>query len=501
MRTKKAILNTMFSLLLELVSIVSGLIVPRLILSHFGSTYNGVITSVTQFLTIVTLLRSGAGGVTRAALYRPLAENDTKKISEILKATEIFMRKIAIIFVAILLLIAVIYPIFINDFDWLFTFSLILILGLDSFINYYFGITYQILLIADQREYIYSIIKTITTFVYVLVSVALILGNFDIRTVKLGTAIVGGITPIALNVYVKKRYAIDMGVTPDNTAIKQRWSALVHQIANYVHNNTSVVVLTFLSNSIKEVSVYAVYSMVITKIKTLIQSFTNGMEAALGNMIVKNELKVLQTNFKIIEAITFFASNFCFGCTGALMIAFVSIYTQGINDVNYIRPIFSFLFVLAEYIYCIRIPFISIVQSAGHYKQTKNSAIIEAGINLGLSIVLVYNFGLVGVAIGTLCAMLYRTIYLIIYAHANILKCSKKGFLFRMFANLLSTLVIMLSSVILVNNPLTYAGWIIDAVKVGVFAVLVDGMLLVAFYRNEVKRMLYLIKNLAIHKK
>ncbi len=495
MRTKKAMLNTLFSLLLELIMVISGLIVPRLILSHFGSTYNGVITSVTQFLTIVTLLRSGAGGVTRAALYKPLAENDTKKISEILKATEIFMRRIAVAFVGILLVVAVAYPLLIDDFDWFFTFSLILILGLDSFINYYFGITYQILLMADQREYIYSIIRSVTTLLYIGVSVVLILSGCEIRVVKLGTAIVGGITPIVLYFYARKRYSIDSHVSPDNTAIKQRWSALLHQIANYVHSNTPVIVLTFLSSSIMEVSVYSVYSMVIAKMKDLIKSFTNGMEAALGNMIVKNEIKVLQTNFRIIEMFTFLSSNFCFGCAGALMLSFISVYTRGVTDVNYIRPIFSLLFVLAEYTYCIRIPFISIVQSAGHYKQTQNSAIIEAGINLTVSIALVYHFGLTGVAIGTLCAMMYRTLYLVIYSHLNILKCSGQSFFFRMIGNFVATLLIIFSSKFLAAECSTYTEWMINAVKVGIFAVVVDVVIAVVLYRKECSRAFKLIKN------
>ena len=95
MRSKKALRNTFASISYEIVAIICGLILPRLILSRFGSSYNGITSSITQFLSCVALLKSGIGAVTRAALYKPLAEKDSFRLSEIINATSIFMRKIA----------------------------------------------------------------------------------------------------------------------------------------------------------------------------------------------------------------------------------------------------------------------------------------------------------------------------------------------------------------------------------------------------------------------
>ena len=90
MRTKKAFLNMITSLLLQLVTVVSGFILPKVILGAFGSDTNGLIASVSQFIGYITLLEAGVGGVTRAALYKPLLDNDFHRISAILKATESF---------------------------------------------------------------------------------------------------------------------------------------------------------------------------------------------------------------------------------------------------------------------------------------------------------------------------------------------------------------------------------------------------------------------------
>lgn len=487
MRSKKALLNTVFTLLLELVTIVVGLIVPRLILTKFGSAYNGITTSIAQFLTVVALLRSGAGGVTRAALYKPLADGDNEQISRIMRATEIFMRKIAFIFLGFLVVFACIYPFVTDEFTWSFVFWLVLILGIDSFFNYCFGISYQILLMADQKEYIYSIIRIVSTVFTAAVSVVLLNLDFGIHIVKLGAALSALLSPFALFFYCRRHYSINPKATPDNIAINQRWTAFVHQIANYVHSNASVVTLTLFSGDIKLVSVYGVYSMVISKIRTLVKSLTVGFEAVLGNMLAKKEDKLIGYNFKRMECVSVVSSNFLFGCTGALILPFVAVYTKGVTDTQYIVPVFALLFTFAEYVYCLRIPFISLVSSAGHFKQTKNSAIIEATINLCLSIAGVLLFGIVGAAIGNLCAMVFETLYLINYCHKHILMSNGASCYIRLSINSIVTLAIMGTSYFMIDFCNSYLDWIILAVCVAVAIGIVTALMAFIFYRKECK--------------
>ncbi len=101
MRSKKAVYNTITSLLLEIVTVISGFVLPRLILLRYGSSYNGLVSSISQFIGYVSLLTAGVGGVTRASLYKPLHERDIKKISAIIKATELFIRRVTLIFAVV----------------------------------------------------------------------------------------------------------------------------------------------------------------------------------------------------------------------------------------------------------------------------------------------------------------------------------------------------------------------------------------------------------------
>ena len=149
----------------------------------------------------------------------------------------------------------------------------------------------------------------------------------------------------------------------------------------------------------------------------------------LGNMLAKNETDELNRSFSHIEWFLHTLVTFVFSVTAALIVPFVRIYTTNVSDANYIVPAFAYLITIAQASYCLRLPYNIMVLAAGHYKQTQWSAIIEAAINIVVSVVLVFNFGLIGVAIGTLAAMAYRTVYLAWYLSRNIIYRNLRHFL------------------------------------------------------------------------
>ena len=78
---KRATVNVISSMFLQLVSIISGFILPRLILTYFGSDITGLISSIGQFLNYISLFEGGVSMVIMSSLYAPLANKDYKKVS------------------------------------------------------------------------------------------------------------------------------------------------------------------------------------------------------------------------------------------------------------------------------------------------------------------------------------------------------------------------------------------------------------------------------------
>ena len=490
-RGKKAFYNSAASAVSQIVTMICGFILPRLILSRFGSAYNGVTASVTQFLSVIALLRAGVGGATRASLYKSLAKKDTEQISATVRATEIFMRKVALIFLGITAVFSVAYPFLVREeFEWGFTASLVLIISFSTFVQYFFGITYQMLFQADQRQYISISFEILAVILNTVIAAVLIRMGVGIHGVKLGSAAAFSITPVALNILAKKRYHLNHQAKPDFSSIGQRWDAFFHQVAAFVHNNTDITLLTLFTNT-REISVYTVYYLVANGLKSLMNTLMIGVEAAFGNILANGETETLQKDLSHFETMLHVIGGFLFSAAAVLVTPFVQVYTRGVTDVNYQRDLFGYLGIFGELLFVLRSPYEALVNAAGHYKQTKKFAFMEAGINLGTSIVMIQFFGLTGVVIGTVIAIAFRKIVYARYASENIVRRGTGVFWKRFGVTLLNAVSVFgLTRFLPVPEMCSYLNWIIYAAEVAAVAGLLTLAWNMLFYREELSVLL-----------
>lgn len=63
-RTAKFIKNTLATGLMQVVAMISGFIIPKIMLMFYGSEINGIVTSITQLISYLTLLEAGLSGAT-----------------------------------------------------------------------------------------------------------------------------------------------------------------------------------------------------------------------------------------------------------------------------------------------------------------------------------------------------------------------------------------------------------------------------------------------------
>ncbi|MBQ9171607.1 polysaccharide biosynthesis C-terminal domain-containing protein [Candidatus Saccharibacteria bacterium] len=424
MRSKKALYNLISNLLLQAIIIISGFIVPRIIISSFGSEVNGLVSSITQFLAYITLLESGFGPVIKAALYKPIANKDSTTIGNILKSSEKIFRVIALIFLGYIVILCAFYPFIVNNqFDWLFTSSLIVIIGISTFAEYYFGMTFGLFLQAKQRKYVISFIQIITYILSTIAIIVLARIRVGIHIIKLVSGAIFIIRPLFLNIYVKRKFNLDLKNCAKDYKLNKKWDGLAQHVAYVIHTKTDVTVLT-LFTTLSEVSVYSVYHLVVSGVKALIGTFSGSLDATFGDMIAKSEEKNLNEKFSVFETIFNTVSTIAFSTAIVLITPFISVYTRGITDVDYIRPLFGVLLVISEYIWAVRQPYNVIILAAGHFKETRKGAWVECISNIVISIILVNWLGIIGVAIGTIVAMAIRAIEFIYHANKYILRRS-----------------------------------------------------------------------------
>ena len=486
-RRKKLFLNTGMALLYQGITLVCGFVLPKFIIPHFGSAANGLISSITQALTIITLCECGVGAVVQSALYKPLADRNMEGISKVVISSEHFFNKIVRLLIGYVIILCIVYPFIVKDgFSKGYIISLVGILALCYFAQYYLFLTYRLLLNADQASYVQLGAHSLALIANTGITILLIKFGASVHIVKLGSAIAFLIQPIAIRLYVKKHYQLNLRMQLTEDPLKQKWNGLAQHIASVVQGNAPTVVLTVFS-TLQNISVYSVYYLIAHGIRQVIVSLNTGVKAMLGNMLAKNEMDTLDKTFSAVEFTFHTLVTLLFCVAGILIIPFVSIYTENFTDAEYIRPLFGVLMVFGQAIYCLRIPYEMIIQAAGHYKQTQKSSIIEATINITVAVGFVLLLGLEGVAISTIAAMGYRMLYLVLYIRKNILNRPIKQFLKHLLVDAISVCGMLCATCWIDIAPTNYYQWAGFAVAISLICGMVSCSINAIMYKKELK--------------
>lgn len=412
-REIRAKLNIIVSLASQVTAIACGLLIPRALLGAFGSEAYGACSSITQFLAYIALLEGGISGVARAALYKPLANNDMETVSRIIYQIKRFFRVIGYVFFGYVIILAVGYKTIahVETYSWLFLAELVIDISISTFAQYFIGISYSVLLQAAQKIYVTYAISIITAILNAILVLVLIHFGCGLITVKFVSSLVFALRPLLLWLYVKKEFELVECSDYGEDMLSQRWTGLGQHIAFFLHSNTDIAVLTIFAN-LRMVAIYSVYNLVIASVQNLTASFATGVEAIFGDMLAKNERDRLNRTFDLYETLISVTAVVMFSTTISLVVPFVKLYTRNITDANYIQPLFAVILSMASLMYCLRQPYHSMVIAAGQFKQTRIGAYGEAVINIVLSITLIRLFNnLIGVAIGTLTAVTFRFVF------------------------------------------------------------------------------------------
>ena len=466
MRKKRLMLNTISSFAFQIAAIVYGFVLPRLILRAYGSEVNGLVASIEEFLAVISFLDLGVGAVVRSSMYKPLAERDSAAVSRIVSSAEKFFRNVIYILLVYIFILMIIYP-YIADrnFGWLYTALLIASMSISSFSQYYFGVVDRLLLTADQRSYILYTVQTAVYAANTIVCALLIKFGASIHVVKLISSLIFLLRPVVLRIYVNRHYQLDRHIEYIGEPIKQKWNGFAQHLVSVILNETDTIVLTLFS-TLTNVSVYSVYNLVVYGIRKLMNTLTTGIQALIGELWATQERDELNRVFGWTEWVLHTWTTFMYGCTACLIVPFVSVYTAGVTDAEYFQPLFGLLITLAQASICLRLPYNIAILAGGHYKQTQSSYIAAALMNIIISVAAVKSFGLVGVAVGTLAAMVFQTVWMAWYISKNLMEWPFINFLKQTLIDAVIFAAAYCASASFEMRSVSYLSWAVLALKV-----------------------------------
>lgn len=477
-----------------MMNIVANLVIPWIIINEYGSEVNGLVQSITQFLAIVSLAEFGIGAVIQSTLYTPLLRRDYGEISRIVSTGNYYFKRIALYLVGYIIVLIFGYPILLgSSFEFIYSAVLILSIAISTFAQYYFGLIRTVFLNADLKGYIHSFLQIATLALNIISTIVLVRHGCSIQIVKLVSSVIFLVKPIFLSIYIRTHYPVKFCEKPESDSIPQLWNGVAQHVSAVILEQTDVIVLTLFS-SLKTVSIYSVYHMVVYGVRAFYNSLTVGLQSAFGRLWATGNKNNINEAFSCLEVVCHFVTLFLYCCTGKLIIPFVEIYTKEIGDIDYINLCFAIIFTIAVACQCLRTPYNIMILASGSFKQTQKCYIKATAINIVLSIVLVQFMGIVGVAIGTLCALSYQTVWMAVYDYRYLLNRSLCLFLKQVIVDSVTVAIVcfVIRECVLVYH--NFMGWLLLAMQVGlkVFAIVL--VMSCLFYWKEVRIIISFIK-------
>ena len=434
-KSKKIKFNLLSVVLCQIITIAIGFLLPRLYIENFGSSVNGVLSTIKQIFTYLCLLEAGVGLATSQALLKPVATHDKNSINSILAATKNHYIKIGFVYSAAVAVIAVVYGFFVDTGMSPYTvIALVLLNGIPSLITFFIQGKYCILLETDGYQYIITNSQTALQVVSGFLKVGVLLLTNDLILMQASYCLVAVVQLLYITFYARRHYKwLDLKTEPDFKAISQKNSVLVHQISAMVFNNTDILLLSFLTD-FSTVSVYYIYNLFFSQVETFISGLVKGFNFALGQLFSVDKEEFLK-KYRIYETLYIGANFVVYTAMCVFLLPLIQIYTGGINDADYINPTLIFLFVIAKMFSAGKLPASQVVEYSGHFNKTRWHAICEMVINLSLTVVGILLWGICGALLGTVAALAFRTVATLYYTNKKILSRSVMKSVIPLLAN------------------------------------------------------------------
>lgn len=470
MRTKKVFLNIASGVIVQFVSIIVGLIIPKLIISTYGSSVNGLISSTNQIVGYFGIIEGGVAAAAGASLYKPFAEKNQVKINAIMTAVKKFYQKTGIIFGIILSFICIIYPLSIRNQVEFSEASVIMIsLSMISVCGYLFFNKYNMILVTDQKHYITLITSAVINFMICMVQMFLMFQRANIIYVVSVVPVLSLIRLFLIRSYIRSNYEyIDYKGIPDDEAIRQKWNALSMNISQMCKVAIPIIVLSLLYD-LKIVSVYTIYALLFHVGSSMIEITSNSVTAIFGNILVKENANVIKRVYDLSETLVVMVVAILSGCFFCLTNSFISIYIGSNPDINYQASFLMISFIINEAILNLRFSSKTSIKAAGKLREARNSGLIEIVICVILTPLFCILFGFQAVLLGSIIAGLTQTVYLTKFSYHKILKVSLRPLYKKIIINIVASVCgIIIVRAFVHMEVLNFFDWIIYAVVTGI---------------------------------
>ena len=406
-RTKNSKRNVLIGTFLALATALISFFVRTIFIKQLGNEYLGVNGLFTEIVSVMSLADLGIGVAVVYHLYPNIRDNNYKKITQLLnfikKAFDIIC--FAYVFVGLLLMPFIKY--FVNDItiDVSELQIIFFVFVLQAASSYLFS--YKTVLInADQKRFVISIVSFLAKLFASLLAVLLLFTTRNYIAYLCVIIFQNLFQNILLSIYVNRNYPFvlkqDMLADGDKKIIfKDIKNIFGKRLSGVITNSTDNILISTMVSTLL-VGIYSNYIMFFQLVKMIKTQITNGVAGSIGNLSVTESP---ERNISILKRLTFL--YFIFGaivCSGLIGVVndFITIW---IGADYLFHQFIIYVLITNLFLDIISDPLWQFLEVSGLFRHDKIIGFIGSGVNVILSILLCYFFGIVGIFVGTFSSL------------------------------------------------------------------------------------------------
>lgn len=468
LKTKASIYSMVSSIMNFGAITIFNLVYYNYLIQIYGSEVNGLISTLTQFVSLFAIIEGGFTTASVVATYKPIIDKDYKKLNDILYTTKRTYYRLGILITGAVLICGSIYIRFIDSpFSYAQTYALLIISVLTTAFSLCFLSKYSVLLQGDNKEYIFTGLSLVSRTVTWMLSMFLIVKGVNIVLVFAINTLNILVNTSFIRCYERKNYNyVTYKGNYDKSLISGTEDVLFQKIANTVFTSTDLVIISVFIN-LASASVYNLYYQIFRAMYNLLGSVAQAPFNSFGQLANDKESRNhLKDYFNIYQHTMLIAASVLLGTTGSLVIPFVKVYTANIRDIDYIYPTLAVLFFLQTFTQIINRPYGTILNATGNFRMQNIQCFLAAVLNIIVSVAFIKQWGICSIVFGSFVATFVILAMNIYQAYRNVLHSSMEKTIRNIIMNYgicVLFIVIMLKVNIV---PESYLIWVACAVPV-----------------------------------
>ena len=410
-RVHRSVMNIKVGMLFYILSLFLAFFSRRVFLDCLGAEFIGLTGMLMNIMSFLSVAELGIGTSIVYFLYKPLQEDNHKKINEVMSMLAYLYRCIGFIIGGIGVIVSLFFPWWFNNLSTglplvYFAFYSFLATSMSGYIFNY----KQLLVSANQKQYMVNAYFQTIGMVQSLTQIFL---AYYYRNLYLWVVVGLVFTIIGIIVFnyrIRQLYPwLKISLKEGKANLKQYPEVLkktrqvfAQKIKDFIlYRSDEILVGVFVS--VVQVAFYGNYTIITSKLNFLVNILSDGMNAGIGNLIAEGNDKNTMKVFWELTAIRFFILGFViFG----LLLFIQPFITCWLGEKYRLGDLIVYLLIFHIFIMLSRGVVEMYISACGLFSDVW-TAWTELILNLSITLCLAPFFGIVGILLGKIISVFF----------------------------------------------------------------------------------------------